>query len=756
MRKHVKLDEKYYLITQEVNTTTVAEVAKNVNHLIVVDVSGSMYYDLPIICKNLKNKISSLVRENDTVSIVWFSGKNEAGILKEEVQVNSLKQLNDLNNAIDRFLKPIGLTAFAKPLELVNDIIERISGNEPNGTFSLIFMSDGYNNDVPWQEVVEKINKISPKLSSSVIVEYGFYADSKRLTEMSSILGGEKINCDSFDEYDTVIANNFTKKLTSNKKNIIEIDDNHKYDFAYSVDSDGSILLYNIQDNKITIGSDINKIHYFSIKNEGDEDKDQHTALYAGIYVLADKILNDDAEKLFYALGDNYHYKMLINAFGKQKLNSFKSAVKECVIDINKRFPKGIETIKPISDNTYCLINLIEDLGGLNNCLFYPNHSDFNYNRIGRKKISRGSELSNDDKKRLSEATNIKEATKILDELNEKNIDIEFIKTNPNKGYPLTDLVWNEKRANLSVKIRIEGEVILPKNKYHIKKIDSFKYKTFTIIKDGILNIDKLPVLYSDELINILIKNNVKHVVDEEYNALTSGDNYGKTIIIDLSSLPIINRLMVKSISANDLAKQEWELKKIQGDKKVYDYYRKQLFPKESKSFIDRYGEECTNWLKEIGITDYNGFAPKSDFEESTDFYMSVNLITKIKGLSSLPKVDDVVAKLKDNKPLKLNEWVMSDAIIRFKQQQETDIYQSLSDEQKLGVLETYLKTKSEILNKKKRKIMQNIAQIKFSLILSKKWFTEFKSFNENQLTLKLDEHNIQFIFDLSEKEVKI
>ena len=51
---------------------------------------------------------------------------------------------------------------------------------------------------------------------------------------------------------------------------------------------------------------------------------------------------------------------------------------------------------------------------------------------------------------------------------------------------------------------------------------------------------------------------------------------------------------------------------------------------------------ECAAWLKEIGITDYNGFAPLTDTEESTDFYMSVNLATKIKGLSSLPKVEDV------------------------------------------------------------------------------------------------------------------
>jgi hypothetical protein len=71
-------------------------------------------------------------------------------------------------------------------------------------------------------------------------------------------------------------------------------------------------------------------------------------------------------------------------------------------------------------------------------------------------------------------------------------------------------------------------------------------------------------------------------------------------------------------------------------------------------------------------------------------------------------------------------------------------------------VLKTYLETKSTILNKQKRKVMQEIAQIKFALILSKKWFNEFKSFDENKLSLTLDNQIVDFTFDLSEKEEKI
>jgi hypothetical protein len=258
-------------------------------------------------------------------------------------------------------------------------------------------------------------------------------------------------------------------------------------------------------------------------------------------------------------------------------------------------------------------------------------------------------------------------------------------------------------------------------------------------------------VSYSLELEKILVDKKVSHVVEFD-----KGNSFPSTIVIDLSSLPIINRGMVKSISANELAKQTWELQKLQADKKVYDFYRKSLFPKKSESYTEMFGQECADWLKEIGITDFNGFAPKTDAEESTDFYMSVNLATKIKGLSSLPKVEDVQAKIAANKPLKLNEWIMSDAIIKYQSQTESDMYKSLSKELQEEVLKTYLITKSTESIKAKRIAMQKIAEIVFGLILSKKWFKEFKSFDENMLDLTLDGQNLTFIFDLNEKEVKI
>jgi uncharacterized protein YegL len=758
MKKNVKLGENYYLTTQEINSNVTVEVAKKTNHIFVVDVSGSMSGELPQIRTQLKNKLSNLMKEGDTISIVWFSGRNDSGILKEEVEVKSLKTLTDLHDAIDKWLRPIGLTAFLKPLQLVQGLVDRIKKNRPDSVFSMIFLTDGYNNDCPWNEVIKTLKDMESDIASSTFVEYGYYADSRAITQMASVLGGEKISCDGFDEFELVFDAKISSNILGGKKTVVEITDKYLYDFAFSV-SNGSVLLYNIVDGKIMVGGDVKEIYFFSPKAIGVDvgNTVNDTSLYAAIYVLADKLLNDDAEKIFYALGDQYYYQMLVNAFGKQKLNSFKAAIKECIADASKRYPvyNGKVIIKPVPDNAYCLMNLIEDLGNIDGCLFYPNHPEFQYNRIGRKKIAASSVLTDADKQRLAEAKTFDEANKIMKELEEKKVDVKFVNTNPDRGYPMTDLVWNKERANLSIRIYIEGEVILPKNKFNIEKVSSFKYNTFTIIKDGIVNVQKLPVSYSKELEDHLNKNGVKYDVwiSSEKNV---GTNSYQTIVIDLSSLPLVNRGMVKAVSAKALAEQEWELLKLQANEKVYDYYKKSLFPKTSKSFVEMFGEDCANWLKEIGITDFNGFAPKTTQAESTDFYLSVNLATKIKGLSSLPKVEDVVTKIKAGKELKLNEWIMADAIKKYLAQLDSDMYKSLNEEQQKGVLKTYLETKSAILNKQRRKALQEIAQIKFSLILSKRNFVEFKSFDENKLSLVLDGQNLDFTFEFSEKQVNI
>ena len=83
-------------------------------------------------------------------------------------------------------------------------------------------------------------------------------------------------------------------------------------------------------------------------------------------------------------------------------------------------------------------------------------------------------------------------------------------------------------------------------------------------------------------------------------------------------------------------------------------------------------------------------------------------------------------------------------------------MFLSLNEDQQTAILETYVINKSKELDIHRRNIMQSIAEIKFALILSKKWFKEFSDFDENKLSLNIDDNDVQFTFDMFEKEEKI
>src|SRR5512137_2129158 len=105
-----KVADKLFLTRQSVPTKAVAKPAEvPTNHLVIIDCSGSMYGELPAIREQLKKKMPKLLKDVDTVSIIWFSGRGQFGTLLEAEPVATLADLQTVNQAIDRWLKPVCL-----------------------------------------------------------------------------------------------------------------------------------------------------------------------------------------------------------------------------------------------------------------------------------------------------------------------------------------------------------------------------------------------------------------------------------------------------------------------------------------------------------------------------------------------------------------------------------------------------------------------------------------------------------------------
>jgi len=756
----IKFNDSFFLTIKDVNLG--GEQHKKpkqlpTNFIFVIDVSGSMSGDLQFIRKQLKNKLPNLTKEGDTVTIIWFSGRVDAGILKEEVEIRSLKSLQDLNDSIDKFLKPIGLTAFHKPLVLASESINRIKKNRPDSLFSLIFLTDGYNNDCQWSDVTKSLKSLEKDLAASTFVEYGYYADSKAIGQMAELVGGEKIEAQKFDDYDAVFESKIQKTYSSAKKILVDLPSNRKFDFAFTMGDDNEIILYAVKDEQVLVPEATKSLMFFTtspattkITFDSSDNKELNKLMYGSLYVLSEKLQNDYVDDVFKVLGDEHLYKNFTNAYGKQKLLNFKNMVKECVSNTDKQFLNGRSTNIVIDENAYCVMNLINDLSADETALVYPLHDSFNYKRIGAKKVAKTDELNENQKTQIANATTVEELKAITDSL-ESSGTLEFKYNDTTKGYPISNLVWSSERANLSINVKFDGYVELPANNFGITKFDTFIYRTYNIIKDGILNLSSLPLSLSDATIAKFKANGVK----VEFNTGMGNTGIPDIYVVDFSTLPIINKKMVKSISAKKLGMLEYELFQTKALEKAYKYYEELHFPKKSKGFVEKYGAEAEAWLKGLGITEYNGFNPSMTTQKGNDFYMAVELNTKISKHSAIPKITDVIEKIKTGKPLNAVDLLVKVAIDDYNTQVNSKMYTDLTDtELKNKVLENWLKSVKSAVNKKRKGLLQEIAQIKFSLILSKKWFEEFNSFEEDTLNLKIANNDVTIKFELTESQV--
>ena len=75
--------------------------------------------------KHLKEKLFDKIPETDDVSLVYFSGRGEYGVLVEGINVAKVKDLKTVYEKIDS-LRTIGLTGFVDPLKEVGELVKRL------------------------------------------------------------------------------------------------------------------------------------------------------------------------------------------------------------------------------------------------------------------------------------------------------------------------------------------------------------------------------------------------------------------------------------------------------------------------------------------------------------------------------------------------------------------------------------------------------------------------------------------------------
>lgn len=666
-----------------------------------VDVSGSMHRSLSTIRAELKNKLASILKPSDLLTIIWFSGKNDAGYVFKHLSVANAKQLQEIHDGIDRWLQADCLTAFDKPIRLAGEAVKELrTSNIECSAHSFTFMSDGYNNDVSKEIVMKELAGIKDMFSAFNFIEYGSYCDSKFMAEMAQLVGATQTVSQSVDELMSEVENRLSAAVMARAEIAMPAKATHGFGF------DGeSLIVYPVVGGKCLVNADTTFL--IGIKDGEFDPPSDLPIMNWLVLALGYAMLGNwkNTEECLSTIGDEQLLQTLGGAYGIQKIESFKQLLLSAI--------KGDIYLNPttgakIDENAFCVFDLLELLTSAGENFLLPDHDAFNYKRIGLQKKSKVSE-------------EVQLAAKAADffgitEAPVKPIEFEKI---PNQEVALNKLTLNTERANVSLLATFKGTVInILTDEFGITEFDTVIHRNFTIIQDGRLNVTTLPVRLSTEFFNKLPL--------EAANKIFDGQVIDGINIIDLSRIPVINRSRIKSLNAKESVEIAFNLLKIRAALKVVKTLRPDTYNQ-----VEGQSPEVAEFLKSIGITN-KGFSPKVESVESVDFYYAPELTFSFAGASALPSIAKVIEKGE-----KIAQWAINpkwkEPVLNLG---EALIAQALAFVDVLSP-EKAIEYAAKI-NAQKRELERKLSGIVSTVILSRGWFADKTDFEDNKVTLDI------------------
>ena len=758
----LKINDKKWLVRQSAqqNQVIAKAVELAMHHIFIIDCSGSMSGALPSIRKDLNNKLSTMLKVSDSLTVIWFSSRGEYGVVLEDYKINGSVNIEKARELVNKNLYPRGCTAFKDSFVETMNIVKRVNAVNKDMLHSLFFITDGYDNCYPRPEILAVIRELKHVINSATIVEYGWYCDKKFLNDITLEFGGTHKFSKDFQDFEPMVSSQLVCGKTERRK---EITLEHPTDAEFVVTAaNGEISIYRIENGKVTMPAGDDTAFYYLTSSHpaqvmlltessysGNDAKLFLPGMYAMMSACSKMSDYDAVSELLGCTGDARLILKKANTFGTQKINELEKDFESCATNEAMRYTSGYNPNLEPKEDAYCVFDMIEDLMSDDDNKFYPRHEAFSYERTTKKTINASSTVTNKDKKKIDEAVAtgdasaiLKAATEIQDE---KSKELEFLFEPESPGCPMSYFVWNSERANLSVMCTFTGIVALPKNKFGIP--ESFQtsiIRNYTIIKDGIIHTYKLPISFAEQTFKKL-----------HAQGLLQGEAWeqGKIYVLDFSELPVINRLMTKEKpSASKLALMVHSLTKTQAYCAVMNYYKKLHKASESKGFAEMYGADGAAWLAERGLMPY-GYAPKkvteSTGEEQNVSAFVINMLKR-----SLPsgskEISKVIDKIKAGTALTPREAWFRPAI------EEYNTFVKLSANLKQEVLLEWIYVNYVKADAERRSMISEVAKIKFLIIVGKLWFSEFKSRAEKTLTLKIDGEDVMFEFDDSEKTIKL
>lgn len=666
------------------------------NHIWVIDRSGSMSGHLSRVLTQIKTQARK-IPVGDTLTVLWFSGKGQKDVIIKGSRIDGTT-FDAIDYAIDRYSSTVGATCFS---ETLIDLKKHLDDLGAFGERSmLVFMTDGHPvvDDVAREmaSIKSAIAACAGQLSATVLVGYSEGYNRELLVDMAQRFNGSMVHASEVDEFGLTLATFVDGSLTTSQTRRIGVEVcSVQVDGVFSVPSTGSVVAHPLAADPALIMAMPAKGTSLSVMTSADSvyvlgrgplndvpvvgdvstDEDLLRGAYAAAIVLIRGAKVDTALKVLNKVGDKAIMQLVLNSYTNNEFGKVERALMAAVSDNAARFVDGRDTNYLPDPNAPCIVDLLTALMADVDARFMPYHPAFMY-----KKITRSTQ----------QATGYPKF--------EANRDVSI---------PFSSLTWHKTKLNLSILARIPGTIALhdvgdasPQTPASIglaSPFSTYKYRNYSIIKDGTLNVNKLPVKLGYNSRQFAL----------ELGVVENPNPDDGVYVLNLTKLPLINRALAKQTSGVTLAQQALEELRLECVLKVLKPRMKDHDEAETRV---KYTEAQEKFLEAHGIRPKDGsFSPPvaSHNSPATDYYISRSFEIKIKGASSLPSVNDVTTKMTNGKALNLPGKFMADAI-------------KITDDR---VPHEFAKVKTTLAA-----VRKDIQATKFALLLAHKWLDEFSS----------------------------
>jgi len=555
--------------------------------------------DLSDMRTHLKNKIPTSIRETDLITIIWFSGKEECGVILEHISVKDVQDLASIHRAVDQYLHTVGSTGFVDPIRLARTV----AGRYPE-TPQVFFLTDGGENSYDRETCKQAFREMAE--IEMVIVEYGYCADRQFLNELADCSGATLIFNEDFERYSISFDSYMSNRVVADRYDPIT----PVLPLVYF--QEGALKWFIptplIPSIRLSLAVErvwtVDETHPFVFPTNERTGTLTATAYIAMLYGLATRnhtVMRSVVE----SLGDIRLTKGYSTCFSRQDYVRLTEYVTECVNTPARAFPEGIDVTFRVKDDCFTVVQLLSLLSQDGVTRLFPYHPSFVYRRISR----------------------------------ESKKEWPYFVANREIGATFS-LVYHQSRANLSLGCSLHGHSVTEEREV----APEVAYRTYSIVKDGIKNVDVIPASLSEQLFAKLI----------EEGCIPPGTVYDRGTVypIEIRHLPVVNRVYsTRRIDYRQFGSLHIRLHHL---KSVMKYLKART--KEEK-------EE-----KEV-------VRQRREREAVRDFYTATELQVKIKGCSTIPPITEkLFQKLSSGSVLTLSErffteihlqWESIDAVAR-------------------------------------------------------------------------------------------